>query len=371
MNGGFAFSIVIPAYNIREYIGQALGSAVPELGSTGELIVIDDGSKDDTAAVARDLLKSVPNARVLTGENGGAGAARNKGIQAARGEYILFLDGDDLLLPGAAAKLVARAREAQADVVFSNRNLLWERNGKVKKGKKYSKQEAGPASKLFSKPGAVAIHGRLFRRDFLIGNRIEFPEGMTCEDFVFHHRVLAANPMIATLRDTTYVWRKRGGDNPSATQQELTEGGLRNRFRQIEMTQDLANSTQLRALFPKTNFGALDFDHRLMRYHVRHLPRVNEQTRARVVNQLTPFLKENWKAIAGSVLKSTASIYKAILRGEAESAIALIEMRNKNDAKTLALKKQLAQAQSKLKRQSKEKRRSKGRKSSKRKEAAG
>jgi glycosyltransferase involved in cell wall biosynthesis len=90
-------SIVIPTYNRARLLERALGSAVRECRPGDEILVVDDGSTDDTEAVVR---ASGPAVRYLTGEHRGAGAARNAGIKAATGDLVAFLDSDDEWIPG-------------------------------------------------------------------------------------------------------------------------------------------------------------------------------------------------------------------------------------------------------------------------------
>lgn len=90
-------SVVLPAYNVASHVGEAIRSVLAQGYPNLELIVVDDGSKDDTAAVvARDF----PQVRLFRKENGGAATARNRGMREARGEYVAFLDSDDVWLPG-------------------------------------------------------------------------------------------------------------------------------------------------------------------------------------------------------------------------------------------------------------------------------
>lgn len=103
------FSIIVPAYDVAPYIGQTLASAAisaacasaTTIGGAGEIVVVDDASTDGTAAVVRHFAAAspVPVRVVRLAVNGGAGAARNAGARAARGEVLFFLDGDDLYLP--------------------------------------------------------------------------------------------------------------------------------------------------------------------------------------------------------------------------------------------------------------------------------
>ncbi|MBK1727351.1 hypothetical protein CKO13_10045 [Halorhodospira neutriphila] len=99
-------SVVIPAFNCAEYIAEALESVLQQRPRPLEVIVVDDGSTDDTAAVVHAFGQPVRYLR-LPGSGNGAGAARNAGLRASRGEYIAFLDADDVWLPG---KLEAQLR---------------------------------------------------------------------------------------------------------------------------------------------------------------------------------------------------------------------------------------------------------------------
>jgi glycosyltransferase involved in cell wall biosynthesis len=97
-------SIIIPAFNLVSYIGQAVESALNQTYRPTETIVIDDGSTDGTSSV---LQKYSDRVRVVFQRNGGAGAARNRGIAEATGEYVAFLDGDDAWFPDKLEKQLA------------------------------------------------------------------------------------------------------------------------------------------------------------------------------------------------------------------------------------------------------------------------
>ena len=97
-------SIIIPAYNAQEYIADALRSALAQTWSRKEIIVVDDGSKDHTLDVARQHQSSIVS--VVTQRNQGAAAARNKALSLCQGDYIQYLDADDLLAPDKIAKQI-------------------------------------------------------------------------------------------------------------------------------------------------------------------------------------------------------------------------------------------------------------------------
>lgn len=97
----------MPAWNAERFIGDALRSLVRQTGVDVEVLVIDDGSSDNTAAIASEIGAQAPAVRVIEVSHGGVTAARNRGLANARGRYITFLDADDLCPPGKLARQVA------------------------------------------------------------------------------------------------------------------------------------------------------------------------------------------------------------------------------------------------------------------------
>ncbi len=112
-------SIVMPTYNCATFIGEAVQSVFSQSYTELELIVVDDGSSDETRAILRQLaIDHGARMRVLQQSNQGPYPARNHGLKVARGEYIAFLDGDDYWSPRFIEKLVAALQRQQADVAY-------------------------------------------------------------------------------------------------------------------------------------------------------------------------------------------------------------------------------------------------------------
>lgn len=111
-------SIVIPAFNIENYIGKCLDSVLAQTFSDYELIVIDDGSKDRTGKILDEYAKKDSRILVVHKENGGVSKARNLGIELASGEYFLFFDGDDFMEPYTLEELYDNACKTGADTVI-------------------------------------------------------------------------------------------------------------------------------------------------------------------------------------------------------------------------------------------------------------
>lgn len=113
-------SVVVPAYNVSKYIQEALASLEKQTFSDFEVLIVDDGSTDDTAAVVQKFIQRDSRFQLLHKPNGGLSSARNYGIRHARGEYIALLDGDDIYHKDKLATHVARLySKADVGVVYS------------------------------------------------------------------------------------------------------------------------------------------------------------------------------------------------------------------------------------------------------------
>lgn len=103
-------SIVIPVYNVGELLHKSVDSVLPQTNSDCEIIIVDDGSTDDSGKIC-DEYSRFSNVRIIHKQNGGLSSARNVGIDIANGEYLLFLDSDDYLRPGSIALLLKLAKQ--------------------------------------------------------------------------------------------------------------------------------------------------------------------------------------------------------------------------------------------------------------------
>ncbi|MCL1999350.1 MAG: glycosyltransferase family 2 protein, partial [Turicibacter sp.] len=112
-------SVIIPMYNVGEYVRRAAESLL--IGGVEdwlEVIAVDDGSTDDTISICEESFGNFANFQLISQPNTGPGGARNTGITAATGEYIMFLDGDDFLLPNALQNILALLEKENPTVLF-------------------------------------------------------------------------------------------------------------------------------------------------------------------------------------------------------------------------------------------------------------
>ena len=128
-------SIIVPAYNAAPFIDACLGAILPQLGKQHQLIVVDDGSVDATPAMLARWRTSHggDNFVIITQPNGGISAARNAGLAAATGEYIAFIDSDDVLRPGSLAQIDAAIASWHADAIAFD-FMMWRPDRPSKSG---------------------------------------------------------------------------------------------------------------------------------------------------------------------------------------------------------------------------------------------
>ncbi len=112
-----SISVVIPAYNAESFLAEAIASALAQSPPVSEVVVVDDGSTDDTASLAASF---GPPVIVVRQDNRGIGAARNAGVAVAHGDYLAFLDADDIWPDGRLCQLLAALLDSDNDAVFGS-----------------------------------------------------------------------------------------------------------------------------------------------------------------------------------------------------------------------------------------------------------
>jgi len=185
-------SLIIPTYNRSQALKRALHSALQQTRPPDEIIVVDDGSTDNTAAM---LSREFPQINCIKQENKGVSAARNKGMQLAQGDWIAFLDSDDTWL---AEKLAAQisALEKVPDIKICHTEEIWIRNGVRVNAKHKHKKTGGWIFKhclplCAMSPSSIIIHRTVFDD---VGSFDEnFP---ACEDYDLWLRITAKYPVI-------------------------------------------------------------------------------------------------------------------------------------------------------------------------------
>lgn len=210
-------SVIVPAFNVENCISRCLDSLVNQTLNDIEIIVIDDGSIDNTYSIAHNYSQKDDRIKVFTQENQKQGAARNSGLEIAQAEYVIFVDSDDVIELNYCEELYKIAQKYNADIVTTNM---------LKHKKKYNKynlfyKEIKEAVSLEDKISLCKdktqrffyVMNRAFKRSFINENNILFPEGCFFEDVMFMTKAIFKANRIVSCPFTTYHYI----ENPAST----------------------------------------------------------------------------------------------------------------------------------------------------------
>ena len=207
-------SIVVPCYQNGRTLARTLQSIMGQTVTDWELIAVDDGSRDDTLLVLQALAREEPRMRVLHQENGGVSAARNAGMAAARGTWLMFVDADDWLLPDALEHLLSLAGD-DLDIVCGAYEMRYaQQGGRVEKHTCASGDLQTVLESLIRGDSALnSMCARLYRTDMLRKAKITAPLGVKVgEDVLFNLDAFAAARAWRMSERTIYVY-EFGGDS--------------------------------------------------------------------------------------------------------------------------------------------------------------
>lgn len=212
-------SVIIPAYNIESLLEKCVASVATQDYPEGllEVIVVDDGSTDNTFAIAKGLAVKYPNVTVLHKENGGSSSARNLGIRHSTGDYIGFVDSDDFVDPLMYRTLLEAAIKYDADMVQISRDEISEDGTKLPDVVIPPKEPTviTPAEHLrtlLMHTGDASFCTKLVKRDYFTEDMM-FPEGELNEDFyLMIHMLSRINKLLILPQQYYHVFYRTGSN---------------------------------------------------------------------------------------------------------------------------------------------------------------
>jgi len=223
------FSIVIPVYNVADYLRPCVDSVLANDCTDCEIILVDDGSTDGLCpALCDELASEHPDLiRVIHQENRGLGGARNTGLEAAQGDYLFFVDSDDTIEPDSLAKLSAAIEKSGAEIVAFNlatddgEGHLTQMKANAFLSENAFSLEERPDF-LLSQPSACC---RVWKRELFLRTGVRYPSRVWYEDIRTSTKLFAAARSIYTIDDCLYRYLQRPGS--------IMNSGALNRNREI------------------------------------------------------------------------------------------------------------------------------------------
>ncbi|MEU3427497.1 bifunctional glycosyltransferase/CDP-glycerol:glycerophosphate glycerophosphotransferase [Streptomyces gardneri] len=209
------FSVIVPVYGVEGYIRECIESVTTQSYPDFEIIAVDDCSLDGSGAIIDELAARDPRVRpVHRAENGGIGAARNTGVEHARGDYLLFIDGDDSIRPGSLQAMADRLAEAEDPEVLLFDHVRTHVDGTVEPSNSgpylagIRDQVIRPADRLELLRIFAVVWNRVYRRDFFTGEGYAFTDGLY-EDALMVYTSMAAAQRVAGLEYVVVEYRQR------------------------------------------------------------------------------------------------------------------------------------------------------------------
>lgn len=212
------FSIIIPVYNVEKYLRDCLDSVLNQTYQGNyEVVCVNDGSTDESLEILNEYSKKYPNLNIINSENGGTASARNIGINAAKGEYIWFVDSDDWIEKKSLQVFSEHLINFKPDVFCFNGKLVYEDDGHEEQdegiaennltGWEYYNKYALQSRKFHF----VCVVLRLYKREFIIKNNLLFETGILHEDNLWMPQMFYYAENVSSISNSLYIYRIREG----------------------------------------------------------------------------------------------------------------------------------------------------------------
>ena len=206
-------SIIVPVYRVEKYINKCVDSVLRQSYKNFELILVDDGSPDNCGNICDDYANSDNRIKVIHKQNGGLSSARNAGIDVAKGDYVTFLDSDDVIENHYFEKLLSLCKQNQAQIaIMKMMRVPADFNEKeyVPQSKNAGIEILSPEKaieySLLQKEYTCCAPGKLYEKEVL--KKIRFPEGRLSEDLATCHLFLDKAKKVAYSHEIGYYYRQ-------------------------------------------------------------------------------------------------------------------------------------------------------------------
>lgn len=207
-------SVIVPVYNAHKTLHMCLQSILSQSHDVLEVLLVDDGSRDQSLSILREYAKADPRVHVFSKANGGVSSARNLALEHATGEYVQFVDSDDMLLPHATARLLKAIQSQGCDMAIGRYierfNDTRQERGYLKTDMVLSQQSL--LGRLSLHPNSfyyAVLWNKLYRRDLIAQHGIRFLGGLPWgEDFAFNTQYMRYVDSAAMLSGPVYEYNR-------------------------------------------------------------------------------------------------------------------------------------------------------------------
>lgn len=245
-------SIVVPVYNVENYILKCLNSLIKQNYKQIEIILVDDGSTDESGKICDEFKEKDDRIRVFHKKNGGLSSARNYGIKKAKGDIVAFVDSDDYVKDVFVLDLYRGMQASNADIVICGYNNEKPKNETI------SGKEA--TIRLLTKQENIDIisWNKLYKKKLFTDNNIFFPEGKKHEDTLTTYKLMSKAKKVTYIDESLYIYVERKGSITASEKIEerllMREKAAKEAVKYLGNDKDLKAAAEVGLLWAKYNF---------------------------------------------------------------------------------------------------------------------
>lgn len=275
-------SIIVPVYNVEEFLDECVQSIVDQTYENLEIILVDDGSKDNSPALCDAWAEKDARIKVVHKQNGGLSDARNRGIEEATGDYIYFIDSDDYIDKTMCQRVMEQFRHSDADMVAFGYVRVTEAGEPLKEmpGVEANWDREGALMALSVGQLRNTVCCKVCKKS--LWEDIRFPVGRMFEDVATTYKVLLKSNVICGIEDMFYYYRRREGSIVTT----MTSRSLRDLFLMQKQVYD-----DLLPIYPVMAENTFSNLARSAKAYVDHA--IYDQSEHEILDQVKAFLQEN------------------------------------------------------------------------------
>ncbi len=284
-------SLIVPMYNVREDVAECIESIVGQTLKEVQVILVDDGSTDDTGDIARGFALRYPNVEYHRKPNGGLGNARNYGVPYARGTWLMFPDSDDVVCDYALEEMVALGEKHECDMVIGDAvrfNTKREFNSGLHRRAFRNMTEVTHITQNHDLLYDTTAWNKLFRRSFYLDNGYQWVEGRLYEDIPVTAPAHFQANKVAFLDKVVYKWRERDGQSASITQKRMELPNFRDRFSAVKAVDEFFDKNVTdESLIVDKDIKWLTLD---LKMYIDVFPQASDEFRREVMDTIAAYI---------------------------------------------------------------------------------
>lgn len=325
-------SIIVPVYNVSNYLEECLDSLLKQNITDYEVIMVDDGSTDNSYEIVQEYEEKYDHFVGMTKVNQGLGHSRNVGAAMAKGEYITFVDSDDIIPNNSYKEMLETIERTGSDFIIGD-VIRFNSNGQFESTlhnhvfrENYEKISIKTHKELLYDTTAW---NKVYRSSFWKEHNFMFPEGMLYEDIpvTIPSHLLAKS--VDVLTKTTYLWRARDEGDQSITQQRSSINNLSDRLKAIQMVWDFMEENQTsKEIKDAFDFKNLNMDFQI---YLNYLKEKNPEFNELLIEYLKQYLSHVSEATILELDVIKRLKYQLIKQERIDDFISLIDLETQHD----------------------------------------